>query len=819
MAQTTVSGKPKKVYQQNDNLINFCDWVIKICLYGVAALLPLFFLPYTLNALEFTKQNLLIIFTLIALVAWLGKTISKGVFEFKKNIINIPILVFLVIYGFSSFFSLNRYQSFIGADLQEGFSFLAVLCFVLLYFIVVNNLDSIKKIKSLLMASLIAAFLIGFHGLLQIFGKFILPSAVAQTKAFNLIGTTNSLGIFAALILTVAVAYLISLYAGKHKAAESVKQIILTVFLWALMVLMFLLVILIDYWVIWTVLIVGMVLLLAFGFSRAQDINPKWLMLPMIILVVSVLFQFINLPLNLNLPAEVSPSYKASWEISKGALQEKPILGSGPGTFIFDYSKYKPETINNTIFWNYRFDRALSSVMTLLATIGVLGLVSWLILFIGFIYLIITRFIRARSDENWLLGIGLFSAWLVMFVAKFLYSSNLTFELFTWLLLAILAVFVLNNAESRKISFEASPKTGLLLSFAFIIVVTFSASGLYLVGQRYAAEAYYLKGLRAAQQIDDFGEINNSLAKAIRLNKYRDMFYRSISSLYLAEIERKAGQLSGTEEETEIAALTRDIQILTDYSVNSAKQAVQICQNNVSNWATLAGIYQKISSYVSGAVDWGIESNSKAIELEPTSPVHYTNLAKGYLFKYDLAKAMEQAEGADKQALAVEQQDSLQQATENLTKAIQVKNNYAAAHYQMALVHVRKNDLENAINELAVNYAINPEDVGTLFQLGLLYYQNEEKENAQAALERAVELSPNYSNARWYLASLYEEQGEVAKAIEQIEKVEELNPDNELVKEKLQALRTGKSKPAPPLPEPVESDSGPSVSTSSDSNQ
>jgi O-antigen ligase len=186
-----------------------------------------------------------------------------------------------------------------------------------------------------------------------------------------------------------------------------------------------------------------MVVILAFTFSRSTKLNTKWLMLPMIILVFAVLFQFINFPVDLGLPVEVSPNYTSSWQITKGALAEKPILGSGPGTFGFDYSKFKPETINDSIFWNVRFDRAVSEVMTILATTGILGTVAWLVLMGIFIFVIVSRLARSHSDANWLLGVGLFSGFVLLFVAKFLYASNITLEFFTWL------VFPGNFAQNR----------------------------------------------------------------------------------------------------------------------------------------------------------------------------------------------------------------------------------------------------------------------------------------------------------------------------------------------------------------------------------
>lgn len=796
--------RSKAAAAKTDLVPNICNWVIKICLYLLVFLMPIFFLPYTFEVLEFNRQNLLVLLTLIALIAWLGKIIATGRFEFRKNILNVPIFVFLVIYAFASYFSMSRYQSFIGSWSQEGFSFITVLSFVLLYFIIVNNLDSVKRLKNLLTAGLISSFLVGIHGLFQMFGKFILPVGLTKSKFFNLIGTFNVFAIFCGFVLTLVIAYLISLYAGKDgEYKKSKANLVLSLFLWLLGILMLLIIILIDFWAVWFGLIISMVLILVFAISRSSKLNTKWLMLPMIILVAAVLFQFINLPINLGLPAEVMPNYRSSWQITKGALQEKPLLGSGPGTFIIDYAKYKPQSINDTAFWNIRFDRAMSEAMTFLATTGLLGTVAWLLLVGVFIYLVISRFFKSKSDSDWLLGVGLFSAWALLFVAKFLYSSNITLSFFFWFVLALLTLWALKETEVKKTSLETSPKAALVLSFVFILVITVSASTLYLIGQRYAAEVYFKKGLQLNQEKpENFGEINNYLTKAVLLNKYQDSYYRSLANVYLSQIDRELQKLSESEENRE--QISRNIQVLIDAAINAGKRAAELNEKNVVNWSTLASVYQNITPLIRGADEWAVSSYQKAIELEPANPVLYTELAKLYITKYDFARQAAQAEEADTEALQNEAEESLQKASENLYKALEVKRNYSPAHFQLAMVHARKGDISNAISELEINRTANPRDVGVAFQLGLLYYQDGQKEKAIAELKRAINLAPNYSNARWYLASIYEEQGETEKAIEQIEKVVELNPDNELVQKKLEDLKFGQSTPPPPLPEPVE---------------
>jgi len=802
----TFLRKHFKKNKKTDKVTLLCDTVIRVSLYLLVFLMPIFFLPYTFEVLEFNKQNLLVVLSLLALVAWLGKIIVKGKVEFRKNILNVPIVVFLVIYALASFFSKDKYLSFIGSWSQESFSFLTVFSFVILYFVIINNLDSIKRLRNLLTVGLISSFIVIMHGLFQMFGKFLLPVSFAQSKFFNLIGTFNTFAVFAAFVLTLAVAYLISLHGIKEHVFERTKpRLVLTFFLWLLGILALLAVILIDFWAAWLSLMIAMIVFLVFTISRSAKLNTRWLMLPMGMLVVSILFLFINLPIDLGLPAEAMPNYQSSWQITKGALQEKALFGSGPGTFIFDYSAYKPESINQTAFWAIRFDRAIAEAMTLLATAGLLGIVSWLLLMGVFIYLVISKFIKSQVDSDWLLGVGLFSSWVLFFITKFLYSSNITLEFLFWFVLSLLTLWALQEVEIKKTSFKTSQKAALTFSFIFILVTTFSVSALYLVGQRYTADVYFKEALALNQQEGGhFADVNLKIRKAIKLNRYEDSYYRILAKIYLDQISNELQKLSSKDAAVKAKA-SGNIQVLIDAAIKSADKATKLSPNNVANWSMLGKVYQNIISFAKGADNWAVSSYKKAIELEPTNPVLYTELARVYTIKYDLAKRASKAKNADKDALSSEADKDLQKALENLNKAIELKKNYAPAYYQLAMVHVRKGDIKTAISELELNKAANPKDVNASFQLGLLYYQNGQEDKAVIELQRTLALSPNYANAMWYLASIYEKQGHKDKAIELMEKLAKLNPDNKIVKKKLDGLKAGTSAaPAASLPEPVE---------------
>ena len=63
----------------------FFDWAIKLSIYLLAFLLPLFFLPFTSNVLELNKQFLLFIFSFVLLVFWLAKVNNEQGVGFHES--------------------------------------------------------------------------------------------------------------------------------------------------------------------------------------------------------------------------------------------------------------------------------------------------------------------------------------------------------------------------------------------------------------------------------------------------------------------------------------------------------------------------------------------------------------------------------------------------------------------------------------------------------------------------------------------------------------------------------------------------------------
>ncbi|MDD5252242.1 MAG: tetratricopeptide repeat protein [Patescibacteria group bacterium] len=805
-------------------VVRLCDGIIRWTMRVLVAALPLFFLPWTIEVVEINKQLLLLTGAVIAGMAWLGKMLAERKFEYRRSVVNIIVLLYLAVYTVSAVMSESRYTSLVGDFGQEKAGLITTAAFVVLYFVIVNNVKTAIELGRLFTSIMVGGFLTALYALLQGLGLFVLPFEFAKSAGFNGVGTIAALAIYLAFIVTLAGGILMS---GHGQSARSRKLALANnVFVAVTAVLSLIVIVSVDYLPVTISLLVASAIMIGFAFVHAKSVKGiGGILLPTAALVISLLLLVFTMPLKLGYPSEVMPSMKASWSIVVQTMRERPFFGSGPGTFIIDYAKHHAKDVNETAFWNTRFDRGSSRFLTMVATTGLLGALSWLLVALFLLFSAAKKLFKT-DEETWHLLIGMFAAWFLLLLAKFLYSSTLALEFATWLTMALLVI--VHRKDFFSVRFENSPRAAMTLSFVFILGVVVALSGLVVEGQRYAAEIRYAEAIRIDQAGGDLDKVIENLAKAADLNKANDVYVRNLSLALLAKANKEAAtpvQLKKNEGETDEAFKTREDQAKSDKvrmvaqlagnAVNVAKAATDMAPNNIADWSVLASVYQSLIGVTDAADEWAVKSYEKAIELEPANPSLHTELGKVYMYQASVqankAQQNEKDEAVKKEA-EKQRDDLLAKAVDSFNKAIDLKSDYAPARYQLSLALDAQGKLKDAIKKMEEVASLANQDVGVGFQLALMYFRDDRKEEAIKLMDSVVRLSPDFSNARWYLAAMYEAKGDLGSldlAIKQIEEVKKLNPDNADIQKKLDDLNAKKAAPqqsaaGQQLPQPVE---------------
>ena len=107
-------GVPGNV-QKNLKKQGLLSWFIKYPVYLLVFLLPLFFLPFTFEALEFNKQYLLFFLVSLAFLAWLIKMVVKEKeIRVRRTFLDIPVLLFMLVAILATVFSVDKWASLMG---------------------------------------------------------------------------------------------------------------------------------------------------------------------------------------------------------------------------------------------------------------------------------------------------------------------------------------------------------------------------------------------------------------------------------------------------------------------------------------------------------------------------------------------------------------------------------------------------------------------------------------------------------------------------------------------------------------------------------
>ncbi|MBI5794144.1 tetratricopeptide repeat protein [Candidatus Uhrbacteria bacterium] len=755
--------------------------------------LPLTVLPFTINPLELSKQTLLVILTLSATVLWLASMIAEKKVRFMRGWMNLIPLFYIAAVAVPAFSSSAPYLSLIGAHSQEYLSVATAVSIGMLTYLIGNTFQDRKSHKLMHGVLLVSTVLCVVLSLLSLFGISVFGS-LTGVLAFNTVGTFSSFSAYLVVMNSFFLASLVShrtngsiLHEGAIGTLERVGIVLI-----ALCTFFFLL--LVDNSSLWLLFVLSILCIFLFVFFRAQDFPSRArLIVPLILLLCALPFWFWFPGVHVvNLPVEVTLNTDSSLSIAEKTLQAtSSTTGSGPGTYQFDFTQFHDPVLNQTDFWNTRFDRASSYVLTLLPTLGVLG-VTLLSLFVLLLLLrTIHQVVKPHSRAEWLESFVHATPWIMFVISAFLIPWNMTLTAVFGIFSGLLASQVLRKEASR--SFDRSPGVALMCSLLFLCVAFVLFIGVFVTTQRYAAEIAFGKAVELDRAGGALQEIVTELDRATTLNKYHDTYYRNLAEALLLRVDEALKGISSVDTLTPESA--QYVQSLIAASVNAATQATTLSPNNVLNWLTRGSVYRNLIPVMGEATTFAIESYTRAIELEGVNPSNWVELGKTHLVAAEAIRPLTQATD---EATAVQAHTSLSEHLTNAQmafgKAIELKPNYAPAHFQLALTYVAEGRLDDAIEKMESVALYNPLDVGVQFQLGVLYLKRSgggDVASAQAAFEKTISLSPEYSNAHWFLASIYESQGDLARAVQEVETVSQLNPGNSLVEAHLQNLLAG----------------------------
>lgn len=362
----------------------------KLILYlfcGLLFLVPLVMWPYTSEVFEFNKMVTVYIFTTLVVGAWIIRCVIEEKFIFKKSILDIPLIVFLGSQSISTILSIDPSVSFFGYYSRFNGGLLSVICYSLLYWAFVSNLNQ-KQARLTVHYSLFTAVLVSLYGVAEHFGidKSVWVQDV-QSRVFSTLGQPNWLAAYLVALLPIIFNFQF-LISNKLKIFNYLISILLfatLLFTKSRSGLLGLAVALVIYWaftlfknfkqhkksfLFFNLAFAFLALVIGTQFTpsifKLKEINNKK--------------EVVTGPALETGGTESGTIRKIVWKGAIDIWQHYPIFGTGLETFAFSYYQFRPIEHNMVSEWDFIYNKAHNEYLNMLANSGILGLGTYLFL-------------------------------------------------------------------------------------------------------------------------------------------------------------------------------------------------------------------------------------------------------------------------------------------------------------------------------------------------------------------------------------------------------------------------------------------------------
>ncbi|MCC5466759.1 O-antigen ligase family protein [Pelosinus baikalensis] len=398
----------------------FLEYLIEHCILAVT-----FFLPLSLKWSS--------IFLGLGALLWLGKIIVLQKLDFKATPFDAGIALLVLLSAASILASPDRDFSFYNYYNLMG-------RYLLLYYLVVNNMRSSSQVKRLIWSMLASAVVVAMYGFYQYFFGATLSALEwvdgeqfpdLKMRIFSTLENPNLLAGFLVTMMAIA--------SGMgYKAQENKYKIVYSV-----LVIMFGGCLLLTYsrgaWL--------SVLAIVAMYGMLCNRKVFWLLLLLPVIAFFAHDALLERLMSIMNPTDTSSTLRlALWESTIAMIVNKPFLGIGWGAYWMVYPDYD-FFINNP---NTKIFHAHNMYLNIAAEIGIPGLITFLTIMCGHLRLALSS---VRESIRWSSGImlGIVGAIFGLIVNGFTdyVMFNIQLSMLFWLLNALIVVVWQQNSQRQ----------------------------------------------------------------------------------------------------------------------------------------------------------------------------------------------------------------------------------------------------------------------------------------------------------------------------------------------------------------------------------
>jgi O-antigen ligase/Tfp pilus assembly protein PilF len=539
--------------------------------------------------------------------------------------------------------------------------YIIYLSYFIIYYLIINNIENIKQVDSFIKLFFIASSIIALYTIIQYYG--LDPYLKELNALTSTIGQKNFVSNYLGLIFPLSFFYFLLQKTKKNK-----------ILFFALLSIIYTNLMICQSRGIWislnSTVLIGFFFIYKFKLFKIFQENQKRLILLLIsFLTITIIYSTDN-PLNksaITVPQraistfdEQDPSINARlliWQTTFNMIKDKPMLGSGIGTFKMNYLNYQAKIIKDNphyIKLSGNAREAHNEYLQMWAELGIVGLGLFLLMFYFFYKTVFIFLKRKLNIENKIIVLGLF-----MGITCFLIHSLFAFPLHvpalgaSFFVIMSLTITYINNfnlSESEKEKNIRKKDLKILklnINYVVVLILVIMLIAInFLVIKPYMAEIYYFKGMRY--------NINGNYSDALPNFEYADQLDphngRNLLALgttyYNLNIQDKAEDiLQKAKKYINNRNIFRNLGLsymqTDDYKKAEIefKRAIYLDPKFIKAYYDLGSLY-----FLQGDYEGTIEQWNKIIEIEPNFPNKYiilNNLGIVYNKKEMPDKALE----------------------------------------------------------------------------------------------------------------------------------------------------------------------------------
>jgi O-antigen ligase/Flp pilus assembly protein TadD len=661
-------------------MLNFLSQLIPILFYFLLSFTPLILWPNTYEVFEFNKMITVYIITVLIMTVWLIRMILAKKIILRRTIFDIPLLIFLGTQLLSTFVSVDMRTSLLGYYSRFNGGFVSSLCYSLLYWAFVTNMDKAKVIKALKFL-LFSAFVVSLYGIAEHFGidKNIWVQDV-QNRVFSTLGQPNWLAAWLVAILPISWAFILK---------EKIKSF--SFWLYTAFSFVFFITLL------FTksrsgILGLGGSLIVFWGISLILTIKKKiekGNFLTAIIVTAGIFIlttAFVGTPWTPKItdlikketpqptPVVTGPALETGGTESgvirqivwKGAIEickHYPILGTGVETFAFSYYNFRPAEHNLTSEWDFLYNKAHNEYLNILATTGTVGFLSYFSLIVVFIVLIV-KSLSSKNGSDFLLHTSFLAGFISILLTNFFGFSVVVIALLFFLFPAFSSSLnqtfeteIETKKDKKKLNEQINSGQKILAILSLILGVFL----LIKIGRYWTADINFNKG-KVLSGGNNYLAARTALVKAVSLSPREAIFW--------SELAENDADIAVALNET---GKKDNLNDLINTLINEANNAQSLSPNNLSVLRQRTSTFIKLSAIDPNYINKAREALEIAVRLAPTDAKLIYNLGLIYakLGAADLT-------------------------VNTLKRAIDLKSNYKEARLALAVVETKLGNKDEA---------------------------------------------------------------------------------------------------------------------------